>query len=249
MRDLVIVGAGPAGLAAAVYGASEGLDTLLIETQRSRRPGGIKLQDRELPGLSHRRLRTGAGGAGARAGAEVWRQDDGGAQRRAADCGRGPYEILLDNGNTIAARAVIIATGAQYNKPRIANLERFEGQGIYYGATYIESQLCEGEDVIVVGGGNSAGQAAVFLSADRRARCTCWCARAGLVGNHVALSDPAHRRTIPRSSCITSTEIVGLEGERSLERVTWRDKSTGEAATRDIRHLFVMTGARREPSG
>ena len=80
------------------------------------------------------------------------------------NCGRRPYEVVLDDGRSIPAHAIVIASGARYNKPNIANLKQFEGQGVYYGATYIESQLCEKEDVIVVGGGNSAGQAAVFLS-------------------------------------------------------------------------------------
>ena len=80
------------------------------------------------------------------------------------NCDRRPYGIVLDSGETLAARSIVIATGAQYNKPRLANLERFEGEGIYYGATYMESQLCVGEEVAVIGGGNSAGQAATFLA-------------------------------------------------------------------------------------
>src|SRR4029077_2464889 len=84
------------------------------------------------------------------------------------DCAKRPFKVVRDNGNKLPARAVVIATGAQYNKPRIPNIERFEGQGIYYGATFMEAQLCESKDVIVIGGGNSAGQAAIYLSQTAR---------------------------------------------------------------------------------
>jgi thioredoxin reductase (NADPH) len=147
----------------------------------------------------------------------------------------------LDNGNKIAAQAVIIATGAQYNKPRIANLEQFVGQGIYYGATFMESQLCEAEEIIVVGGGNSAGQAAVFLS--QTAQKVHMLVRSG------ALSDTMSRYLIrrieenPGIELHYKTEIVGLEGGTHLERVTWQDKSNGEISTHEIRHVFVMAGA------
>jgi len=156
------------------------------------------------------------------------------------NCQRRPYEIVLDNGNVLAARTVVISTGAQYNKPPIANLKNFEGQGIYYGATYIESQMCENEDVIVVGGGNSAGQAAVYLS--QTARKVHMLVRS-------ELSDTMSRYLIqritdnPAIELHRQTEIVGLEGDRLLQRVTWLDRVTGETSTHDICHVFIMTGA------
>jgi thioredoxin reductase (NADPH) len=157
------------------------------------------------------------------------------------DCDRRPYKVVLDNGNRLPARAVVIATGAQYNKPGIPNLERFEGQGIYYGATYMESQLCEQEEIVVVGGGNSAGQAAVFLS--QTARKVHMLVRSG------QLSDTMSRYLIqrieenPGIELHYKTEIVGLAGDPHLERVTWQDKSSGETSVHDIRHVFIMAGA------
>ena len=134
----------------------------------------------------------------------------------------------------------VISTGAQYKKPRIANLEKFEGQGIYYGATYMEAQLCGGEDVIVVGGGNSAGQAAVYLSATSR--------KVYMLVRSGRLSDTMSRYLIqrieenPAIEIHYKTEIVGLEGDEHLERVIWRDSATG-TSTHDIRHVFIMAGA------
>ena len=157
------------------------------------------------------------------------------------DCAKRPYKVVLDDGTVSAARAVIIATGAQYNKPRIANLQKFEGQGIYYGATFMESQLCESEDVVVVGGGNSAGQAAVFLSQTSR--------KVYMLVRSGQLSDTMSRYLIqrieqnPAIEVHYKTEIVGLEGDTHLERVTWRDKTTGETSVHDIRHVFIMAGA------
>jgi thioredoxin reductase (NADPH) len=141
----------------------------------------------------------------------------------------------------LAAKAIVISTGAQYNKPPLANLKNFEGQGIYYGATYIESQLCENEDVIVVGGGNSAGQAAVYLS--QTARKVYMLVRSG------QLSDTMSRYLIqritdnPKIELHYKTEITGLDGGRQLERVIWNNRVTGETSTHNIRHLFIMAGA------
>jgi thioredoxin reductase (NADPH) len=241
VRDLIIVGAGPAGLAAAVYAASEGLDVLVIETDT---PGGQAGSSSKIE--NYLGFPTGVSGweLAARAIAQT---EKFGAKMMVAhsvallDCEKPPYKVVLDKGNKIAARAVIIATGAQYNKPRIANLEQFEGQGIYYGATYMESQLCEGEEIVVVGGGNSAGQAAVFLSQTAR--------RVHMLVRSGELSDTMSRYLIqrieenPEIALHRRTEIVGLEGDAHLERVTWQDKATGETSVHDIRHVFIMAGA------
>jgi thioredoxin reductase (NADPH) len=242
VRDLIIVGAGPAGLAAAVYAASEGLDVLVIETAS---PGGQAGSSSKIEnylgfpmGLSGQEL-----AARALAQAEKF-----GAQMMVAhcvarlDCERRPYQVVLDNGSSLAARAVIIATGAQYNKPRIANIERFEGQGVYYSATHMEAQLCGRDEAIVVGGGNSAGQAAVYLS--QAASKVHMLVRSG------ELSDSMSRYLIqrieenPAIDLHYHTELTGLEGDGHLERVTWQDKANGEACARDIRHVFLMAGAR-----
>jgi len=241
VRDLIIVGAGPSGLAAAVYGASEGLDTLVIENEA---PGGQAGSSSKIEnylgfptGVSGQELSSRAIAQAQKFGAKMMV----GHSVVRLDCKRRPYHVVLDNGSTIAARAVVISTGAQYNKPPIANLKQFEGQGIYYGATYIESQLCESEDVVVVGGGNSAGQAAVFLSQTAR--------KVYMLVRREGLSETMSRYLIqritdnPAIELHTQTEITALEGDRRLERVTWRDKATGETSTHDVRHVFIMAGA------
>ena len=168
LRDLVIVGAGPAGLGAAVYAASEGLDSLLVETEA---PGGQAGSSSKIE--NYLGFPTGISGLEL-ASRALHQAQKFGAQMLVArssvklHCDQRPYQVVLDDGMAISARAVVIATGAQYKKPPISNLQKFEGQGIYYGATYMEAQLCQGDDVIVVGGGNSAGQAAVYLSQTAR---------------------------------------------------------------------------------
>jgi len=148
---------------------------------------------------------------------------------------------VLDSGGPLLARAIVIATGAQYNKPRLPNLEKFEGEGIYYGATFMESQLCEAEDVIVVGGGNSAGQAAVFLSQTAR--------KVYMLVRGAELSSTMSRYLIQRLTenpgieLHLNTEIVALEGDARLEGVVWQDRKTGERSSHPVRHVFVMTGA------
>jgi thioredoxin reductase (NADPH) len=241
VRDLIIVGAGPSGLAAAVYAASEGLDVLVIETAT---PGGQAGSSSKIE--NYLGFPTGISGQELAARA-IAQSEKFGAKMMVAhsvarlDCEKRPYKVVLDNGNRLPARAVIIATGAQYNKPRIANLEQFEGQGIYYGATYMEAQLCEQGETIVVGGGNSAGQAAIFLSQTAR--------KVYLLVRSGELSDTMSRYLVqriqenPAIELHYKTQIVGLDGGTHLERVTWQDKSSGETSVRDIRHVFIMAGA------
>ncbi|HXM69325.1 MAG TPA: FAD-dependent oxidoreductase [Candidatus Acidoferrum sp.] len=240
VRDLVIVGAGPSGLAAAVYAASEGLDVLVIEAES---PGGQAGSSSKIEnylgfpmGISGQELAGRASAQAQKFGAKMLIA----AGVTKLNCERRPYELSVDCGQTIRARTVVIASGAQYNKPRIDNLKKFEGQGVYYGATYIEAQLCGNEEAIVVGGGNSAGQAAVYLSQTSR--------KVHMLVRSGQLSDTMSRYLIqrieenPAIEIHYRTEIVALEGDSQLERVTWQDKHTGETSTHDIRHVFIMAG-------
>jgi thioredoxin reductase (NADPH) len=240
VRDLVIVGAGPSGLAAAVYAASEGLDTLVIEAES---PGGQAGSSSKIEnylgfpmGISGQELAGRASAQVQKFGAKVLVANS----VTKLNCERRPYELTVDCGQTIRARTVVIASGAQYNKPKIDNLKKFEGQGVYYGATFIEAQLCGKEDAIVVGGGNSAGQAAVYLSQTS--------GKVHMLVRSNQLSDTMSRYLIQRieeNPVIEThycTEIVALEGDSQLERVTWQDKNTGETSTHDIRHVFIMAG-------
>lgn len=241
LRDLIIVGAGPSGLAAAVYAASEGLDALLIETES---PGGQAASSSKIE--NYLGFPTGVSGQEL-ASRAITQAEKFGAKMMVArnvlrlECGRRPYKVVLDDGAQLEARSIVIATGAQYNKPKIPNLARFEGQGVYYGATFMESQLCGGDDIIVVGGGNSAGQAAVYMSQTLR--------RVHMLVRSGQLSDTMSRYLIqrieqnPAIEIHYRTEIVALEGDAHLERVTWRNNQTGETFTHPIRHVFIMAGA------
>ncbi|MGA6985793.1 MAG: FAD-dependent oxidoreductase [Terriglobales bacterium] len=241
VRDLIIVGAGPAGLGAAVYAASEGLDALLIETEA---PGGQAGSSSKIE--NYLGFPTGVSGQELATRALTQAQKFGAKMMVAhsvvkLNCDRRPYKLVLDDGNTLSARAIVIATGAHYKKPALANLKKFEGQGVYYGATYIEAQLCGDEEVIVVGGGNSAGQAAVYLS--QTARKVHMLVRSG------GLAETMSRYLIQRISenpgieLHYKTEIVSLDGDTQLERVGWIDKTTGQTSIHEIRHLFIMAGA------
>ena len=241
IRDLVIVGAGPAGLAAAVYGASEGLDVLVLESDS---PGGQAGTSSKIEnylgfptGISGQDLAGRAYTQAQKFGAQVMIARDA---RRLA-CDRKPYAIEMDAGQPVPARTVILATGALYRRLSLDNVAQFEGAGIYYGATFVESQLCREEEVIVVGGGNSAGQAAVFLA--QTAKCVHMLVRAE--GLAASMSRYLIRRIedSPAINLQTCTEIVALEGNEHLERVELRNNRTGSVETRDVRHVFVMTGA------
>ncbi|HXP39194.1 MAG TPA: FAD-dependent oxidoreductase [Candidatus Acidoferrales bacterium] len=241
LRDLVIVGAGPAGLGAAVYAASEGLDVLVFEADS---PGGQAGSSSKIEnylgfpmGISGNELAGRAAAQAQKFGAKMLIAD----RVTRLNCDRRPYELTVDSGQVIRTRTVVIASGAQYNKPKIENLTQFEGQGIYYGATYIEAQLCGKDDVIVVGGGNSAGQAAVYLSQTT--------GKVHMLVRSAQLSDTMSRyltQRIEENPAIEvhyCTEIVGLAGGTQLEQVTWQNKNTGETSTHNIRHVFIMAGA------
>lgn len=241
VRDVIILGAGPAGLAAAVYAASEGLDVMVVETDA---PGGQAGTSSKIEnylgfptGISGQDLAARAYTQAAKFGAQMLVAQ--GARELA--CAHRPYAVRLDNDVWASARAIIIATGAAYRKLDVASRTPFEGDGVYYGATFLEAQLCRGDDVVVVGGGNSAGQAAVFLAQTTR--------HVHLLVRGEGLADTMSRYLIrriednPAITLHTETEIVGLDGDRRLERVQWRHKPTGAIETHDIRHVFVMTGA------
>ena len=241
LRDLVVIGAGPAGLAAAVYGASEGLDVLVVE---STAPGGQAGSSSRIEnylgfptGVSGQDLAARAGVQAQKFGAQVMIAES--ATRLA--CERTPYVVEIGGGQRIQAKTVIIATGAEYRRLPLAGLARFEGAGVYYAATFMESQLCVDQDIAIVGAGNSAGQAAVFLAQTSR--------RVHLLIRGAGLADTMSRYLIrriednPAIERHVYTEIVGCEGNGHLERLSWRDNKTGQTESRDIRHVFTMTGA------
>ncbi len=241
VRDLIVVGAGPSGLAAAVYAASEGLNVLVVETGS---PGGQAGSSSRIEnylgfpmGISGQELAGRALAQAQKFGANMM------IARTAVrlECDRRPYQVILDEGTPLSTRSIVLAAGAQYNKLPIPKLSQFGGNGVYYGATAMESQLCVGEDVVVVGGGNSAGQAAIFLSG--KARKVYMLVRSG------KLADTMSRYLIwrieenPAIELHYNTEIAGVDGNGHLERISWRDADSGQIVPHDIRHLFVMTGA------
>src|SRR6202020_1349361 len=240
VRDVIIVGAGPAGLAAAVYAASEGLNVLMIETQSPGRQAGSSSKIENYlgfpTGVSGRELATRATTQAQKFGANMLIARS--VTRLHGD--NRPYQVVLDTGELLATRTIIIATGAQYNRPKLENLPRFEGNGIYYGDTCIESQLCPGQETAVVGGGNSAGQAAVFLS--QTAHRVHLLVRAGELSGTMSRYLIQRLTENPNIDLHFNTEIVALEGESSLERITWRDRNSCEISDHDIQHLFLMTG-------
>ena len=240
VRDLVIVGAGPSGLAAAVYGASEGLDVLMLEMSS---PGGQAGSSSRIEnylgfptGISGQELAGRAYNQAQKFGAHMLV-----ARAARLNCDTKPYIVELENGTRISTRTVIIATGVQYRKLPLENLSRFEGAGVYYAASFLETQLCRGDEVIVVGGGNSAGQAAVFLAQIAR--------RVYMLVRSNSLETSMSRyliRRIENNDAIIfrpQTEIVTLEGKDHLESVYWRNNQTGQTEKHEIRHIFTMTGA------
>ena len=242
VRDVVIVGAGPAGLAAAVYGSSEGLDVLILE---STAPGGQAGSSSWIE--NYLGFPTGITGQDL-AGRAYTQAQKFGAQMiiassaKALSCQRRPYAIQIDNGQAVPARTVIVATGAAYRKLSVDDLTRFEGAGVYYGATATEAQLCRNEEVIVVGGGNSAGQAAVFLAQASK--------RVHMFVRAEGLAETMSRyliRRIERTPGHRAADAHGSRGPRGQRPSPARAlrATTVRARSRpcDVGHVFVMTGA------
>ena len=241
VRDVLVIGAGPAGLAAAVYAASEGLRTLVIEKSA---PGGQAGSSSKIE--NYLGFPTGLSGQEL-ANRSIAQAQKFGAQIMVAqsvvhiDTSRQPFKVVLESGLKFNTRTVVIATGAQYARLPIEDADTFTGRGIYYNATHMEAQLCDAEEVIVVGGGNSAGQAAVFLAHSS--------VKVHLFVRSQKLSDSMSQyligriETNPRIEIHYLTRITGLNGAGHLERVDWRDDTLGENRSDPIRHVFVMAGA------
>lgn len=241
VRDVVVVGAGPAGLAAAVYAASEGLDALVLEANA---PGGQAGASSRIEnylgfptGVSGQELTTRALAQAQKFGAQVMVATGALSLR----CGQTPYSVDVAGGPAIRARTIVLATGAEYRHLPIPNLSRFAGAGVYYAATAMEGQLCAGEDIAIVGAGNSAGQAAVYLSSIAR--------RVYMLVRGAGLGATMSRYLIrriedsPRIEVHTQTEVVAVDGDRHLESIRWRDARAQSEETRAVQHLFLMTGA------
>jgi len=239
--DMIVIGAGPGGLAAAVYGASEGLNVLVIE---STAPGGQAGSSSRIEnylgfplGISGQELANRAFVQAEKFGAQIFIA----RTARGLRCANSPYTVELDDGGLVQGRTIIIATGSRYRKLDLPNIERFEGVGIYYGATQVEAHICQNDEVAIVGGGNSAGQAAVFLAGFAK--------HVHLLVRGPDLAQTMSRYLIARIEASreitveTLTTIEALEGNSHLERIRWRNARTGLSDTHEIHHLFLMTGA------
>lgn len=239
--DVAVVGAGPAGLAAAVYAASEGLSTIVLEGMA---PGGQAGTSSKIE--NYLGFPTGISGQALAGRAQAQAQKFGArlaVSRQAAniDCTAQPYRLRLDDGQIVTARVVVVATGARYRKLDVPGYSHFEGEGIHYAATAMEGQLCANEEVVVVGGGNSAGQAAVFLS--RIAKHVHVLVRSN--GLAATMSDYLVQR-IAQSPSITlhaRSEVVELHGDPRLQQIVWRNRDSGELTACQAGNMFVMIGA------
>ncbi|MGA8705825.1 MAG: FAD-dependent oxidoreductase [Steroidobacteraceae bacterium] len=239
--DLLIVGAGPAGLAAAVYAASEGLNVRVLETVAPGGQAGTSSRIENYLGFP-----TGISGRALAGRALSQAQKFGAALSVAAQavrlgCAQRPYTLEMADGHALRARSVLIASGAQYRMLDVDNMQRLLGAGIYYAATHLESKLCQGEEIVIVGGGNSAGQAAVYLAGT--------CRRVYLLVRGPGLSDSMSNYLIRRISDTPNielrvhTQITAVEGGSQLERVQWYCSADQKHEQHAIAHMFVMTGA------
>ena len=240
VSDVVVIGAGPSGLAAAVYGASEGLKVLVLEKNA---PGGQAGSSSRIEnylgfpmGISGQELSNRAFVQAEKFGAHIAIAQSAKELKTSH-----PYTVELDDGGAARARTIIIAAGSRYRRLDLPNLSQFEGVGVYYGATHVEATVCRDEEVAVVGGGNSAGQAAVFLAGTAK--------HVYLVMRGPCLAKTMSRYLIsrieasPRITLMAWTTIEALEGDAHLKRIRLHNTKTGTSETRDIQHVFIMTGA------
>ena len=244
--DVAVVGAGPAGLATAVYAASEGLSVLVLEQRAYGGQAGASARIENYLGFP-----TGISGQALAGRAFTQAQKFGAelaiplqAMRLDCDLPEGePFRLELSNGAAVRARTVVVASGARYRRPDIPNLEVFEGAGVSYWASPVEAKLCEGEEVALVGAGNSAGQAVVFLAPKVK--------RLHLIVRGQGLEASMSRYLIDRIGALPNvelhvrTEVVGLEGDRTtgLKGAVFRHRDSGSSHACALQHLFLFIGA------
>jgi thioredoxin reductase (NADPH) len=243
--DVAVVGSGPAGLSTAVYAASEGLSVAVCDTRAFGGQAGASARIENYlgfpTGISGHALTARAFNQAQKFGADVMIP----VEVQALDCSQadGAFGLKLDNGDVLRARSVVVASGARYRRPEIENLSDFEGRGVWYWASPIEARLCAQQEVVLVGGGNSAGQAAVFLSG--HARKVHMVIRGGGLGASMSRYLIERIEAAPNIELMFNAEIIGLEGGKdgSLTRVRWRSRLSGEDSILDIRNLFLFVGA------
>jgi thioredoxin reductase (NADPH) len=241
--DVAIVGAGPGGLSTAVYAASEGLSVIVFDARAFGGQAGASARIENYLGFP-----TGISGQALAGRAFVQAQKFGAemvipVEVARIDCGKAPLALALADGRRVTASTVVVATGARYRRPDVPHLTDFEGRGVWYWASPIEARLCREEEAIVVGGGNSAGQAAVFLSEFAR--------KVWMLVRGPGLAATMSRYLIDRITAaanievLTEREIVALSGtpHAQLERVRWRHRPTGQETERPVRNVFMMIGA------
>ena len=244
--DVTIVGAGPAGLAAAVYAASEGLCVLTLDCRAFGGQAGASARIENYlgfpTGITGRALMGRALSQALKFGVEVAIPDEVVHLEPMRESNAAGYTLALANGERIKSRAVIIASGANYRRLDVGNLGAFEGSSVHYWATPVEGRLCKDQEVVIVGAGNSAGQAAVYLAGQSK---KVWVLLRGY-SLHASMSRYLIERiaALPNVEVVAQSEVVALEGERgALEQVRWRHRATGEETRRHIRHLFLFIGA------
>ncbi|HLX16464.1 MAG TPA: FAD-dependent oxidoreductase, partial [Bradyrhizobium sp.] len=243
--DVAVVGSGPAGLSTAVYAASEGLAVAVCETRAFGGQAGASARIENYfgfpTGITGHTLAARGFNQAQKFGAEVMIP----VEVKSLDCSQrdGAFGLKLDNGDVLRSRSVVVASGARYRRPEIENLAAFEGRGVWYWASPIEARLCAQQEIILVGGGNSAGQAAVFLSG--YARKVYMVIRGGGLGASMSRYLIDRIEAAPNIELMFNSEVVGLDGTagRSLERVRWKSRLSGEESTFDIRNLFLFVGA------
>jgi thioredoxin reductase (NADPH) len=242
--DVAVVGAGPAGLSTAVYGASEGLSVVVLDSRSFGGQAGASARIENYFGFP-----TGITGQALTARASLQAQKFGAemmipVEAKSLDCSRkqGAFEILLEGGEIVRSRAVVVASGARYRRPDLPNLSEFEGKGIWYWASPIEARLCKGQDVVLVGGGNSAGQAAVFLAS--QARTVRMMVRAKSLASSMSRYLIQRIEATPNIELMLETEIAALAGtEGGLQRVRWRQHKSGIEDEAEIHNVFLFIGA------
>jgi thioredoxin reductase (NADPH) len=243
--DVAVVGAGPAGLATAVYAASEGLSVVVLDARAFGGQAGASARIENYlgfpTGISGQALAGRAFAQAQKFGVEIMIP----VEVKMLDCNRkdGSFGLDLEGGDRVRSRSVVVASGARYRRPNIENLTMFEGRGVSYWASPIEARLAQGQEVIIVGGGNSAGQAAVFLAG--------YASKVRIMVRSDGLAASMSRYLIDRIAAtrnielMTQTEIVALDGtaDAGVRQVRWRDRKSGAETTADIHHVFLFAGA------